>query len=235
MAGTVALDAVTALTSAIDVSTTHTPTGTPRAVLFGASQSIGATDEANSAPVYGGVNMAAVSGSPLLSTSSTEDSAIYAYFLGSGVPTGAQTVTWDVNATGSTRRIWIITFTASGDVEVVDTTTVDADAVANVNTLTLQAGARTCWHGVFVHHALNAVANLTVTTGGWTERDEHDFTNDIAGLYTKDTNASGDTTVNWSTTANNRMAAIGVALDETAAPPPAGTTRRRRARMGVGR
>lgn len=218
MAGTVALDVLTAATPGTgDFSFTHTPSGTPKGVLIAAAQDLGTTDESVSAPVYGGVTIPLVTptsgANPLISTAGAEDSVVYLWFKGSGIPTGAQTVTWDVNATGSVKTLWVVTFTASGDIEIVSAAAYDADAAANVNALSFAAGSRTCFMCAPYHHALNAIANLTAPSG-WTKRGEHDYGSAIAGLATKDANASGTVGASFSTTANVRMAAWQVCLDE---------------------
>src|SRR5574342_58248 len=87
----VALDATSTKTLTTGSSTwTHTPSGTPKGVLV-----VIVTNEiiASGSMTYGGVNMTHVSESPARSVGS-EDGSVHIFFLGSNVPTGAQTVSF---------------------------------------------------------------------------------------------------------------------------------------------
>lgn len=97
-------------------SWTHTPVGTPRGVLVFTFSLTTATEHATGV-TYGGVAMAAVSGGSAADTA-TEPMRCTAWFVGSGIPTGAQTVT--VSRTTDTFVMWAvaITVTANGDTEV---------------------------------------------------------------------------------------------------------------------
>lgn len=97
-------------------SWTHTPVGTPAGVLVFTFNLNSATHEVSSV-TYNGVNVPAVSGGEADDTAN-EPGSCKAWFLGSGVPSGAQTV--QVNRTNNTNTIYAIaiTVTAAGDVEV---------------------------------------------------------------------------------------------------------------------
>src|SRR5688572_13669586 len=100
------------------LSWTHTPVGTPKGVLvLIASASL--TDQV-AAATYGGTAMTELADSPLLQTVGDEGGSVYGYFLGSSVPTGAQTV--EVTVTGAaSKRAVAVTVTAAGDTAVEDT------------------------------------------------------------------------------------------------------------------
>lgn len=215
----VAFDALTSQTGTGDFSFTHTPVGTPRGVLIAAVQDLGASNEALSPPRYGSmtvpwVHIAQGTGNnPTLSTSSSEDSAVYLWFLGAAIPTGAQTVKLNFNATGSTKRIYVMTLTADDDIEIVSALPYDQDASGGVNALSFASGSRTSFMVTALHHAVNAVGDIT-QPAGWTARNEHDFGAAVAGIYTKDTNASGTVTADFAVAANVRMAAWQVCISE---------------------
>ncbi len=96
-------------------SWTHTPVGTPKGVIVFAYV-IDAVDQVTGV-TYGGTAMSAVSGGNAVDTAN-EVGRCKAYFLGSSVPTGAQTV--EVTRTNgvSTHYATCSTVTASGDTEV---------------------------------------------------------------------------------------------------------------------
>lgn len=101
-------------------SWTHTPVGTPAGVLIftygGIAGGTGSAESATSV-TYGGGPVTAVTGGSAADTA-TEPMRCTAWFLGSGLPTGAQTVI--VNRVNSGVSMWAVavTVTASGDTEV---------------------------------------------------------------------------------------------------------------------
>jgi hypothetical protein len=97
-------------------SWTHTPAGTPRGVLVLVFQGVSATNAVTSV-TYGGTAMTHV-GSARATDTTTEPGSADLYFLGSAVPTGAQTV--QVNRTNNTTTVWAVctTQTAATDTEV---------------------------------------------------------------------------------------------------------------------
>ena len=99
------------------LSWTHTPSGTPKGVwVYVLQYNDGETDQVTGV-TYGGVSMTETADSPLL-INRTEDYGVYSYFLGSSVPTGAQTVVVSVNGTGSTKVGGCITVTAAANTEI---------------------------------------------------------------------------------------------------------------------
>lgn len=96
-------------------SWTHTPTGTPRGVLVFV-YTISATDTVTSV-TYGVSTMTRVTGGAAIDTT-TEPGRVDTFFLGAGIPTGAQTVT--VNRTNNTIVMYATaqTVTASNNTEV---------------------------------------------------------------------------------------------------------------------
>ena len=96
-------------------SWTHTPVGTPAGVLvFTFSQT---ATQICTAVTYGGVSVPAVSGGAAVDTAG-ETGACKAWFLNSGIPTGAQTVAVTRNNTADEAYAIAITVTANGSTEV---------------------------------------------------------------------------------------------------------------------
>mgnify|MGYP007030112427 CR=1 FL=1 len=91
-------------------SWTHTPVQTPRGVLVFVN-TIGSSDLSTSV-TYGGVSMNRVSGSTA-TDSAGEPGTVTAWFLGSGIPTGAQTVT--VNRTNNATVMYAVCITITGE------------------------------------------------------------------------------------------------------------------------
>jgi hypothetical protein len=122
----VAYDAVTE-TALFDVGSanpftfTHTPVGTPKGVVLFLFTDGGATDPFDGAVSYGGVAMSAVSGGRAVD-SAGEAGSTKAYFLGSSIPTGAQTVSI-IHNTGVSGNLYAVcvTVTASADTEISGT------------------------------------------------------------------------------------------------------------------
>lgn len=114
------------------LSWTHTPAGTPKGVLVGivenARSTLGVT-----AVTYGAVGMTKVLDA---FDTATELGAVSVWFLGSGVPTGAQTVA--VTAGADAKWGSCVTLTGPGNLEVADSDRVQENA-ANP-TVTLQTG-----------------------------------------------------------------------------------------------
>jgi hypothetical protein len=94
---------------------THTPAGTPKGVLVFTFVNANA-DDATSV-TYGGVSLTAVSGGRAVDTAG-EPGDCKAWFLGSSVPTGAQTVTVNRNNNANVMYAVAITVTSSQNSEV---------------------------------------------------------------------------------------------------------------------
>jgi len=193
------------------LSWTHTPTGTPKGVLVLIAQNVGATDEVTGV-TYGGTAMGEVALSPVLHTTGSEDGALYGYFLGSSVPTGAQTVSVSVNGTGSSKRAVAISYTALGDTAVEDTTIVEAGSGADP-TATLTTSVETAIAGV-LHSGVQAPSGIA-NGGSYTEIIEHDFGSQNAAWQRGTNNfASGSPTCGW-TVATEENAVLAVAIKDT--------------------
>lgn len=206
--------------STTDKTWTHTPVGTPRAILVYIIQDVGTGDEVVGV-TYGGVAMTRVR--YLAGLAGTEDGAVYAYFLGTNVPTGAQTVSVDVDATGSDKAFDSISYTADADCAVEGHDGGDDSSGVNHSlTLVTGAGVETAVSSA-CHSGANAGGGNTAGVGytrqngngiGW------DFGTSTAALQTRDTNGTGgNIVVDWATSASVAFHWVAVAIKEVAGAP----------------
>jgi len=135
---------------------THTPVGTPRAVAVLTSHGVTATAHVLSC-TYGGVSM---NSAATAADTATEPGRVQIWFLGAAIPTGAQTVSCDLDS-GTTDDIHFVSmsFTAAGDTEAFVTAT-DAENQANP-TATLAYGGS---NGIAVMVFYSGAANPPATT-----------------------------------------------------------------------
>ena len=204
-------------TSTADFSWTHTPVGTPKGVLVFIvenNNTPNAWDEITGV-TYGGVAMTALSVSPNRYTGA-EDGTIYAYFLGSGIPTGAQTVS--VNKTANLNATTACCFTVTAGSPIVEI--VDADAsIQSASILdpraTLSLGGRSCFCAEMIFSGEPLITRITPLSG-WTEQYEVDLGVQTCGAYSYDTIGTADVTMGWDNAAAEDSVAIGVALAESA-------------------
>ncbi len=208
-------DAAAASGATTNFSWTHTPVGTPKGVIVLVVQSTLSTDQVSSV-TYGALTLTRVARA---CDTATEPGCVYAYFGGSSVPTGAQTVT--VNVSGSSgKHASAITLTAAGNTEVVTSdATITADATNP--TVTLNLGGRTSFVAEGVYSGVANVTSITPFTG-WTSRFEDDFGAFVDGYYTYDTVGSTNVSAGW-TQATDDAAMVALAVSEITTTIGSGT------------
>lgn len=156
--------------------------------------------------------MTEVSGSPNFGGGENGSTAMY--FLGSSVPSGAQTVEVTVNDAG-TKQAGVYTLTAGGDVEVVDSDgTINSTSLENPS-VTLSHASRSCFDAIVFYTGQGDPLNYTPLTG-WTARLEFDQGADGAGTYSYDTIDTPDVTAGWTQAADDAIM-IAIAVAEVAA------------------
>lgn len=193
---------------------THTPVGTPRAIIVGVFQIGSGTDQVTSV-TYGTETMTEVTGSPNLKGTG-EAMASYLYFLGSNIPTGNQTVTVTVSG-AAVKGGTAISLTGAADTEIVDVdATINSDSQADPS-VTLSLGGRTSFASIGFVSGQDAITGITPLTG-WTSRSEGDGGLEVVGTYTYDTIGSTDVTAGWTQTADDAVA-MAIAVSEVVAPP----------------
>jgi hypothetical protein len=197
------------------ITCAHTPTGTPRAVLIYIFQNE-AVDQVVSCD-YGGDAMTEVTGSPNEKVAA-EAMILHSFFLGTSIPTGAQTVTCDVSNTIA-KRIVVITLTAAADTEIVDQdVTINSDSVANPS-VTLSLSSRTSFAAIGFGAGgvdTSTITPLTNWTGAAPAGTEVDNGASQFGVYTYDVIGSTDVTAGWTQAADDAIA-IAVAISESGA------------------
>jgi hypothetical protein len=192
----------------------HTPVGTPKGIIVAVVQSIGSTDEVTSI-THGGDSMTEATGSPHCK-SNAESGCVYIYYRVSSVKTGAQEIFITVNGTGSDKKAYAMSVTATGDTSVVDTDVdITSDSVSNP-TGTLSLGGSTSFCAIAFYSGQDAVGGIAPNSGwGADSALEHSFGgNDVAGWYSYDTVASSDVTIGWQQTADDAIG-MGIALADT--------------------
>jgi hypothetical protein len=196
-----------------NLSWTHTPVGTPAGILVWIVMT-GYTPSGTNAVscTYGGVDM----GSPVAEAikATGEVGSVVFYFLNTGIPTGAQTVTFDPVAS-AVKFGGAISLTGAADLEVVDSdATINTDSGTNPS-VTLSLGSRTSFAAIGFFSGIGVDTGITPLTS-WTSRAEHDFGASTAGVYTYDTIGTSDVTAGWTQAADDAIA-VAVAVSEEVA------------------
>lgn len=200
---------------------THTPVGTPKGVavlvLQPGPQTPGFGEDQVSGVTYGGVAMTRVLAAQL--TTGGEQGVVYLYFLGSGIPTGAQTVKVTVKTTAgpaAPKRATATTLTATNNTEAVASGSQILDSTANPSvSLSVPEGKE-----AFVIGGLcsghESAANVT-PNGSYTQILEWTGgTSSMTMSHIRRTanSSGGSTTVSWTATAENTVDAA-MAIGET--------------------
>ena len=205
---TIAFDAYTSNTGSVQSpSFTHTPVGTPRGVLVFITRHLSAVDTITGV-TYGGTAMAEVTNSPLLATGETAE--VHCFFLGTSIPTGAQTVAVTGTTTLNTGAS-CITVTAAGDTEFNNSNTLNT--IIGNPSLSLTLGSIES----FVAQAFRSGrANTDITAlTNWTERLEQVFGSQLSGLYAYDIIGTTDVTCGY-TSGSDDAGILAVAINEIA-------------------
>ena len=200
------LDGVT-----VDPSFTHTPVGgNPNGVLVLLSHR---NDRGlASAVTYGGTSMAEVALSANRK-STGEAGWVGAWFLGSSVPTGAQTVAVTGNGNGDEMMVTCYTVTAAGDIVVEDTdNTINSDSATNPSA-TLALGGKSC----FVAQACYSGTTLTALAG-WTAQAIVWYASGHYSCMSYDTIGTTDVTTGWNQVLDDAIGlSVAIREDITAA------------------
>jgi hypothetical protein len=190
-----------------DLSWTHSPSGTPKgALVFVVAYFSGGTsaDEITSV-TYGGVSMTEVSASPQV-LASTEDFAVHAFFLGSGVPTGNQTVAVTTSASNASQQVgYCVTFTADSgyDTAVEDADFVNSTSASNPSvSLTIPSGDAAVVIGI----ATGAGTAGISAAGSHTQLYETDLTSRVAALHRRTNNLTADGAATYTASADEQCA-----------------------------
>jgi hypothetical protein len=203
----VAYDAFSTHAGVPTASGTHTPVGTPAGVLVLVSH---LESEAITSVTYNSVSLGAAVAT--INNTAGGELAVFqfsAYLMGASVPTGAQTVSVTGGASGV--RIWVFTVTAGGDVEYVNSTTLESTSVTNPST-TLALSGRDSFVAMAFASGEDATTSNTPLTN-WTSRDEVDNGSITVECYSYDIVAATDVTVGVTLSADDILA-LAVAIAE---------------------
>jgi hypothetical protein len=183
----------------------HTPIGTPRGVIVLLTQATGGgVIEPVQSVFYGSVEMTEVSGSPNIKTTG-ERGSVFCYFLGSGIPTGPQTVTVNGNIIDTTSRAqYCYTLSASGDTVVQDVQVISSDSLSDPS-VTLSLAGNRCFCALAFVSGIPDPANI-FPLNNWTIRQEIDHGSLSSGGYSFDSIGTADVTAGWTQTADDAVA-----------------------------
>lgn len=218
----VAIDKITDLGSFTDTpdpfTASHTPVGTPRGVsVFIFSPRI--IDYIDGTVSYGGVALARDQWAAI---NGTEDLECWHYFLGSGVPTGTQTVSIAHTGAVPAKYAVCVTYTASGDLEIKASGKIETEPVDDPS-LALDSGASTALRIGALYTGTNSAGNVAPGTG-YTEAYELGVAAaNVQSVIYETTPSSGSTSIAW-TTQNEETALIGAAIGEVAAAGSVGSS-----------
>jgi hypothetical protein len=209
---TVAHDAATESATFSTVSPftfSHTPSGTPRGILVVIQHGTVSTDLITGAVTYGGVAMTRISRA---ADTAGEPGATYAYFLGSGIPTGAQTVSITHSATATLKIATVNSMTAAANTAVEVSNVIQADT-ANPQLALNSAVSALRYVGVYS----GAVGPTSLTLlGGMTAVHSHDFGAFCSRVDRETTASSGSFTIGY-TAASDDVGMVAVAIREVQA------------------
>ena len=201
-------------------SWTHTPAGTPRGVLvFTYCRANDFVDRALSV-TYGGVSLTAVSGGRATDTAG-EPADCKAWFLGSGIPTGAQSVVVNRTNDATAMLAHCVTVTAASDTGTGTPVLVQEDGtVAEQSVDDGSPGTNSVRYAGFYYGsalALTAGANSTALQASA-------FSSSGANLARETTAGQGSRSVGFSNGTTDDRAGVHLAVKEVVAesylPPP---------------
>lgn len=137
---------------------------------------------------------------------------VYTYFLGSSVPSGAQTV--EVTVSGSSLKVaGCVTVTGAYDILISDTSTTQG-TLANPN-VTVTVGAAVTGYVIAALHSAESISGDLSVGSGATQVLEQDFGAQHAGMLRRNsTDTAGDVTVGWTDAVAEDSAIVGVVLRE---------------------
>lgn len=193
---------------------THTPVATPRGVVVW----IGHTTDVDriAGVTYGGVAMTRI-----LSMAHSAGEAVrgYIYFLGSSIPTGAQTVSVDSDGSAGLKHASCATVTASADTVVNVSGSLNADQADPQ--IAVDTGSTSSLRYFGIGTGLNAPSGLTLISG-MTAIHDADL-GAVSSVFARQTTAAaGSVTVGW-TAASDDVAMIAIGVEEVpssvTAPP----------------
>lgn len=190
-----------------NISFTHTPVGTPRGILIFVFW-VQNTSEVSSV-TYGGDSCTLTPAGRI--SIGTEPGSVVCYWLGTSIPTGAQTVSITVSG-ASGKRACCYSVTASADTEIADEASIST-TTANPSA-TLNLGGKTSFCAQAFTTGEDDIATNCTPLTNWTSRMENDSGTRGSGSYSYNTIGSADVTVGYTDANSEETALLAVALTE---------------------
>lgn len=224
----VAHDAATefaTFTTTSPASDTHTPVADPQGVIVEIDHGTTSNDLITGV-TYGGVAMERVAAVPFAAV----PCRVYLYFLGSGIPTGAQTVAIAHTGTTDVKHATVATVTAAGDTEIGGTGGL-AQAIPSPRVEVHRGPLSGLTYGVLYSQALDP-ADLALLAG-MTAISDHDFGSESSRFDRETTADDEEFTFGYTdaTSTGNTIAAVsiqeqqpGVYAKGGLTPPPGAPT-----------
>ncbi len=191
-------------------SWTHTPVGTPRGVLVFVT-SYGTSVDGVSSVTYGGTAMTAVSGGRAVDTAG-EPGSCKTYFLGSSVPTGAQSVVVNRANDATVMYAVAITVTAANDTATAGTVLLQDDGTLAEQSVDDGSPGTNSVRYAALHSGLDSVPSAGANS---TALHSIDFFNNVAAAVRETTAGQGARSVGFSSGTSDDRAAVHLAVKET--------------------
>lgn len=200
-----------------DRTFTHTPVGTPAGVVVTVG-GLTATATEVSGVLYGGVSMSL----EVSAIDNSEAGNVMIFFLGTGIPTGAQTVTLQ-NCAASSEH-WAVCYTvtaATTDTAVDDTSKLDSQSGANP--AVLMTTTDTTMSFAMIHSGLISPTSMTALTGctvPFSNGADYALVGSRSGQAVRRTSAdaAGSITIGCAASADDYGIA-GISIKESGSPP----------------
>jgi hypothetical protein len=186
----------------------HTPAGTPRAVVVALINYTSSTDQI-AGVTYGGVALAKIKENV---DTSGEQTNTQLWFLGTGIPTGAQTVSVDLtSATGDDFMMCCLTFTGAANCFVKDTDGISED-IQNPQ-VTLQYGGKSCLSVCALGGGLSNVTDYTLVASMSAVHD-NDSGNEIQRVDRQTTAGTSDFTIGYTAGSSDDVSFAALAISD---------------------
>jgi hypothetical protein len=172
----------------------HTPVGDPKGVVAFINTTGTAGDQVTSC-TYGGAAMTEVASSPQ-DKATGETGIVHAFFIGSSIPTGMRDVSCVLTNT-TQKRVAVYSWTASADMEVLDSDFVNSDTAGDDPQRTLSVSGRSSVAMLTFITGENDGPDVGVLNGSWTEDVEGDVGLVVFANHSYRTPTTSDIVAGW--------------------------------------
>lgn len=189
-----------------------TPAGTPRGIAIAVVHGVTATPHCT-AVTYGGVALEKVAQA---TDTVTEPGVCQIWFVGKGIPTGAQTVSLDLTS-GTADDIHTVVWELSGaaDLEVFDKIQINENAANPQGAMVADGKTKISLAAMY---AGGAAPGGTLATGNTADHN-HDLGNFYSDTCYETTVDNANHTIGWSTLTSDDLAFCAISISEVAGDP----------------